>query len=305
MRGFFGTLALPSLVQPISAKNAASIPQSLPRFPLTLYSLDAAWDRRRDEALPELRASDLEAEAFERIAADGEHEYYWHEDFDRDFYRAQAKAGCIAITIDRGDRPFLVSELHSGYAVLDWENLHRSRSLGRLFRSERYAALRPRLAINPDPRPILARLARRWRSTWLVAPYRKLVRQFAAEPIGELRFWGIELHAERGGEDRIAAGELGYTLGRTYTSLSGFYDRSDSEFSDMGKVQLHLLARHLEERGFAFWNLGEPTMKYKQDLGARILPRAEFLERWKKAAAEPDPGMGEPRAGDPGDTARG
>ncbi|HEY9053817.1 MAG TPA: GNAT family N-acetyltransferase [Rectinemataceae bacterium] len=295
IRGFTATLEAPLAVETVRASRLAAIPRSIPSFPLLLYSLDAEWCPGGEESIPELDFSSLEPQFFARLAADTDREYYWHKDFDPAFYRAQARKGFIAITMDRGDRHFLVSELHAGYSVLDWDNLHLSRTLRRLFRSERYAALQPSLAINPDPRRVLARLSRRWRETWLVAPYRKLVRTLAAEPAGDLRFWGVELHvggeAGRGSSDRIVAGELGYTIGRTYTSLSGFYDRSEAMYSDMGKVQLHLLARHLREKGYAFWNLGDPRMQYKADMGARILPRAEFLERWEKAVAEPWPGM--------------
>ena len=76
------------------------------------------------------------------------------------------------------------------------------------------------------------------------------------------------------------AGEIGYRVGRVYTSLTGFFDRHDPELRNVGKLQLVLLARHLQAAGFAFWNLGQPEMQYKRDLGARVLPRPVFLRRW-------------------------
>ena len=44
-----------------------------------------------------------------------------------------------------------------------------------------------------------------------------------------------------------------------------------------------LLGEHLRDAGYAFWNLGHPFMQYKLDLGAQILPRADFLDRWNAA----------------------
>jgi len=39
-------------------------------------------------------------------------------------------------------------------------------------------------------------------------------------------------------------------------------------------MQLVLLGQHLQEEGTQFWNLGHP------DLGAKVLRRGEFLEKW-------------------------
>ena len=44
-----------------------------------------------------------------------------------------------------------------------------------------------------------------------------------------------------------------------------------------------LLSKYLEENGFLFWNLDHPYMQYKLDLGAKVLSRIEFLEKWLKA----------------------
>ena len=39
------------------------------------------------------------------------------------------------------------------------------------------------------------------------------------------------------------------------------------------------LGEWLRDHGFDFWNLGHPYMPYKLNLGARIVQRAEFLQR--------------------------
>ena len=80
----------------------------------------------------------------------------------------------------------------------------------------------------------------------------------------------------------VCAGEIGYTIGKTYTSLSGFFIRKDRRYDNFGKLQLYLLAKLLLKQGYEFWNLGHPYMQYKIDLGANILDRNLFLSKWLK-----------------------
>ena len=99
---------------------------------------------------------------------------------------------------------------------------------------------------------------------------------------------GVELWSCR--SQQLIAGELGYTIGRTYTSLSGFHtpDRpGQRRWRNFGTLQSWLLAKRLEDRAYAFWNLGHPYMEYKLELGARVLERADFLQRWIAHRDEP------------------
>merc|ERR1740138_1660325 len=91
----------------------------------------------------------------------------------------------------------------------------------------------------------------------------------------------VELYAEedfgKEGAEPLA-GEIGFTVGRVYTSLSGWTEERTSEA--LGTAQLVLLGRWLERRGYAFWSLGHcysPEMEYKRQLGHRIYPRTAFL----------------------------
>lgn len=81
---------------------------------------------------------------------------------------------------------------------------------------------------------------------------------------------------------KLVAGELGYTVGASYTSLTGF-----SDMPSAGTVQLCFTGRLLESLGFHFWDLGM-HMDYKGELGAREVPRAEFLAMLKEARAVND-----------------
>ena len=80
----------------------------------------------------------------------------------------------------------------------------------------------------------------------------------------------------------LISGEIGYIIGKTYTSLSGF--SSDEKcYRNYGTAQLVLLAQYLQANGFSFWNLGQPYMDYKLALGAKIYERKAFLARWFEA----------------------
>ena len=57
-----------------------------------------------------------------------------------------------------------------------------------------------------------------------------------------------------GGAGVALAGEIGFSIGRVYTWLSGWAGERTAEAH--GTSQLVLLGLWLEERGFAFWSLG-------------------------------------------------
>ncbi|CAD7953709.1 unnamed protein product [Amoebophrya sp. A120] len=89
-----------------------------------------------------------------------------------------------------------------------------------------------------------------------------------------VNFWSVELFNDKG---QLIAGELGYTNGLIYTSLTGFFNRDNmEENSGAGKVQLLLLGEFLLERGIKIWDLGM-MIPYKQELGAFLVSRKSWL----------------------------
>ena len=87
-----------------------------------------------------------------------------------------------------------------------------------------------------------------------------------------MRMHSIEVWDKRTG--KLVAGELGYAIGGIYTSLSGFREPGTKS---AGTIQCCCVAVLLRRRGFKIWDLGM-GMEYKKKLGARDVPRAEFLQ---------------------------
>ncbi|MBN2658497.1 MAG: hypothetical protein JXR86_15665, partial [Spirochaetales bacterium] len=213
------------------------------------------------------------------------------ENWTPDYYRQQARLGFIAATESLAFSRWLMPELEWFYSVLDWNDLVIDKKVRKILRNRREEPLI--LRIDRDPRVVLENLEKVWKRTWISREYRELIQKLSTdeERLKDEGFaiWGITLLA---GERRIpVAGDLGYTIGTTYTSLSGFFHRNMKQYSSYGKLQLIMQAKILERCGLAFWNLGQPYMKYKSDLGAHHEQRTTYLKRWDRAAAGPSPDL--------------
>mmetsp|Transcript_15501 Transcript_15501/g.21884 ORF Transcript_15501/g.21884 Transcript_15501/m.21884 type:complete len:387 (-) Transcript_15501:40-1200(-) len=89
-----------------------------------------------------------------------------------------------------------------------------------------------------------------------------------------VRLYSIEVWNTSTGA--LAGGELGYTVGHIYTSLTGF-----SKEDSAGSVQLAALGRLLCQNGFKLWDLGM-DMEYKQRLGGSNVPRNDYVKEVKE-----------------------
>lgn len=108
----------------------------------------------------------------------------------------------------------------------------------------------------------------------------KLAKVYQSAPLSTIaqdhpiKFFSIELwHIESG---KLAAGEIGYTCGSTYSSCTGFAQKD--QFPGSGTLQLAALGRWLAHCGFILWDLGM-YMEYKAELGVIQLPRKEWVKR--------------------------
>jgi len=205
--------------------------------------------------------------------ADMGEDYYWSEDFSAEFYLAQAQAGFIAVTERHKGRELLLPELQRSYAVLDFDDLHVSRHVRRVIRRDA-----PVLHVGLSLRTAASHIQRYHKHSWLSARYLETLEAINACNNG-MHVLSVLLYHQ--GE--INAGEIGYILGRTYTSLSGFSSRHPDR-RHHGTTQLVLLGQWLKRHHFDLWNLGQPYMPYKFALGAKEYSRHAFLRRWLPAA---------------------
>jgi Leu/Phe-tRNA-protein transferase len=207
-------------------------------------------------------------------------ELYWTLDWSPEFYIAQAKAGFIATSIELGsDEPMrlLLPEIQHAYAVLDWKNLHASRSMLRWMNGPDCRNGQYELRVGIDFRDVLEGIAKSHPENWMEGCYHDLLGQLASRSWDGFELLPVGLYDGLG---RLVAGEMGLRTGNVYTSLTGFMDRRDPDLKNVGKLQLFRLGEWLRDDGFAFWNLGHPYMPYKIDLGGRIVQRKEFVERF-------------------------
>lgn len=174
---------------------------------------------------------------------------------------------------------YLLPKLHEQRCVinLDQNALHISKSTRK--KSKRYS-----LTVNTSFDKVIEACRRQHGETcWLYDP---LVRSFRAihmnpdnygailnpqtgkvEPC-PVRLYSVEVWNE---EKVLVAGELGYTVGCIYTSLTGFTVENSA-----GSIQLAALGCLLLSCGFALWDLGM-DMDYKRRLGADLMSRSDFL----------------------------
>jgi Leu/Phe-tRNA-protein transferase len=198
--------------------------------------------------------------------------YYWSDDFSPEYYIAQAKAGFIAVTDYYEEKELLLPEIQFSYALLDFRDLHISRKAKKLLNKKEL-----QLEISQNLDEVVAGINKSHKNNWLTPRYFDTLK--ATQNIDE-NFKMISACIRN--EKKVIAGEIGYIIGKTYTSLSGFSSR-EKKYHNYGTVQLVLLAKYLEKNHFAFWNLGQPYMSYKLALGAKVYERQAFLKRWFEA----------------------
>ena len=93
-----------------------------------------------------------------------------------------------------------------------------------------------------------------------------------------VRLYSIEIWNVKWGQ--LVGGELGYSVGGIYSSLTGYSDEESA-----GYVQLTTLGCLLTPCGFEYWDLGM-DLDYKHRLGAQLMPRDEFVANVKRTREE-------------------
>lgn len=234
-----------------------------------------------------------------------------------------AYEGFFTITTNRRGTREPLPELQPFYSVLTWHNFERSKhvrkSLSKLRNAGRSYTLTNSLNPQRTWRLLDAYHKRKYGSNWLTRDYFDMLQAASADPSINFRLQCVELYEapsadtqeQRGspaptthisklfaalrGAPRAEplasnddlpvplAGEIGFSIGCVYTSLSGWTEQRTADA--LGTSQLVLLCKWLQRKGFAFWSLGHcysPEMDYKRQLGHRVLPRWDFIGLLKK-----------------------
>jgi len=216
---------------------------------------------------------------FQELVNNEKVNYYWSHEWSEELYIRLAQLGFISTSYDTLEGLVLLPELQFEYALLDFENLHIDSKVRKLLKEENY-----HLSFDTHFETVLQKLQEHHNKyNWLKDEYRELMKKLYRnrDKYENFTLHSVALISKQNNE--VVAGEIGYVIGETYTSLSGFSSR-EKRYNNCGKLQLVLLAQHLQKRDFAFWNLGHPHMEYKKRLGSQILERKEFLQRWQGAA---------------------
>ena len=176
--------------------------------------------------------------------------------------------GIFPMTVTVWEVPIMALKLHTARCLVRPSDMVTSRSVRR--RARRYVC-----TINQRRADVLTFIRNRHEDCWLSPQLWRSFCAIDAAPADHngMRLFSFEVwEADTG---RLAAAELGYTLGGIYTSLTGAFDR---RFPGAGSVQLAVTGALLKQRGFACWDLGM-AMDYKIAMGGQQMPRQQWQEQ--------------------------
>jgi Leu/Phe-tRNA-protein transferase len=209
------------------------------------------------------------------ICLNKDNSYYWSDDWSCEFYIDLAQAGFINTTYDTKDGLVLLPELQFDYSILDFKDLHISKKVKKLLLCENY-----NFSINTMFYEVLEKISTQHKYNWLKDQYLELLKKlYINKQNNNFQIISVEVVSKDSNE--LISGEVGYIIGSTYTSLSGFSSK-EKKYNNYGNLQLVLLANFLEKNAFKFWNLGDTHMPYKRKLGCKIYERNVFLKRWNE-----------------------
>ena len=203
--------------------------------------------------------------------------YYYSDLFDEDFYISLAKAGFISVSHSEDGKQYLIPEMQKEYAVMEFENLHISKKVQKLLKQTNLYTF----SINSKIYDVVESIKKYHENNWIEKDYLNLLYKLQEYKHQNINFKLFTCELRCKDTNSLIAGEVGYKINSTYTSLSGFTNK-DKKYNNFGKLQMTLLAKYLEKNDYSFWNMGHPYMEYKTNLGANILSRKDFLLKWLK-----------------------
>ena len=206
------------------------------------------------------------------LATDYGEEFCLAGDFSLDFAEQLMEAGFLVMSAELGDEaePFclLLPKLHLIRSVLFFPDLHIPRRL-----HKRLSAYE--LRVDQDFDLTLDNCIAAHGDDWLTPPLAEILKGLHKKKRGSGGLRPVSFGVYREGE--LRAGEVGVIHGGVYTSYSGYYHESHA-----GNVQMVLMVRWLQERGFRFLDFGMP-LDYKTALGARNIDPQTFVSLFREA----------------------
>ena len=203
-----------------------------------------------------------------QIAHEYRGKFCWSTSFSPNFLAGLIRLGYLPMAEELAHGParyILLPKLHQERCILRFDALHVQRSV-------RKRAKRFEVSCDTCFERVVTLCKQQHGENWLYPPIVEAFKAIAtagATGIDGVRMHSFEVWDKASGA--LVAGEIGYSLGGCYTSLSGFFNVDSA-----GSVQCVATARLLQKAGASFWDLGM-ALEYKQRMGAKCIPRAEFL----------------------------
>lgn len=244
---------------------------------------------------------------FDFIAADYTTNYYATTDWSPKFYCKMSYQGFIAVSHAK----YLLPEMQRTYSLISLSDAKNPKFKLHISKKTRSRAKNYLLSLDCDLEGVVAGIRGHHQNSWVSKEYEELWKILMANKDGweiagaktKFRAHTVELLGTApDGALVLVAGEMGFSIGQAYTSLTGFWRKdlvgSDQKllYNGAGKVQLAALGALLRHRGFVLWGLGHPfkpeeadvqrSMMYKKEIGAGVVDRAEYLRHWSHARDE-------------------
>jgi Leu/Phe-tRNA-protein transferase len=194
------------------------------------------------------------------------------QDFSPSFIASLMARGFLVMSMDIDDdepSTILMPKHHLVRNVLFFDQLHISKSVKRFLPQYELKA-------DDDFELMLHHCVETHGDGWLTKNLCATLISLWKNPIAPVKMFAFGLYRN----DKLVAGEIGVVAGKVYTSYSGFKTENNS-----GSVQMIKTAKYLEDKGFAFWDLGMP-LDYKYTFGAIDIFKHEFEERFAEAQTE-------------------
>lgn len=156
-------------------------------------------------------------------------------------------------------------------AIIEFSSFHPSRSLLKAVRQQKFTYTLDR-AFDRVIEECAAHSPHR-KSTWITPEF--------ISGYKELHAGGYAHSLEVWQEEQLAGGIYGVSIGGYFAGESMFH-----RVSNASKAALYFLARHLEERGYALFDVQMPT-RITLQMGATLIPRDQFLKRLHHAQRQP------------------